>query len=208
MAMTDIRLVEPRDTGVVAGVLGRAFVDNPGYLALLGHLGAGRLRGVERVKRGFTEAAARHQEAHAAWQDGKIVGASLVSGPGHYPPGVRAKVWQATGCVACGPRAVRNFLFMDAAMAKSHARIAGRGPHYYLFVLGVAPERQGRGIGKSMLHHLSARADARGLPCYLETDKPSSVRLYESVGYEVVEENTMARFGGLKMWMMLRPPKG
>lgn len=182
-------------------MLGRAFVDNPGYRALLSFLpDDARLRAVERVKRGFTRAAVDHQVAEAIVRDGRIVGASLVCDPDQYPPTLLAKIRQASGCVALGPRAIRNFLVIDSILSKRHPS----EPHFYLFVLGVDPAWQGRGIGKALLHHLNARADAAGRPCFLETDKETSVRLYESVGYEVVGEERVAKLDGARFWFMKR----
>ena len=42
------------------------------------------------------------------------------------------------------------------------------------------------------------------LPCHLETDLASSVRLYESAGYHVLTDVCLATVGGLRMWTMRR----
>ena len=42
-------------------------------------------------------------------------------------------------------------------------------PHWYLSILGVDPDHQGKGLGGELLKPVLAQADAQGLPCYLET---------------------------------------
>ncbi len=200
----EIRPIARAEVEDVGAMLGRAFVDNPGYRAILSFLSDdARLRAVERVKRGFTRAAVDHQVAEAIHRDGRIAGASLVCDPGQYPPTIRAKLRQASGCALLGPRAIRNFLLVDSLMSRRHLA----EPHFYLFVLGVEPAWQGRGLGKRLLHRLSARADAAGLPCFLETDKETSVRLYESVGYEIVGEEKIAKLNDARFWFMKRSPR-
>ncbi|MEO6576509.1 MAG: GNAT family N-acetyltransferase [Polyangiaceae bacterium] len=202
--MTEFRRLEKHDVREAASVLGRAFADNPGYLSILPFLSAEeRRRTVERVKRGFVEAAVRHQFAEAIVRDGRIAAAMLGSDPGQYPPTLTAKAWQASGCATAGPRGIRNFLVYDAFSSRVHLR----EPHFYLFVLGVDPEQQGRGLGKSLLHRLNARADEKRLPCFLETDRETSVVLYRSVGYEVTTNQTCTKLDGLRMWSMIRKPR-
>jgi ribosomal protein S18 acetylase RimI-like enzyme len=62
-------------------------------------------------------------------------------------------------------------------------------PHWYLAVLGVRPDRQGHGIGGALLEAGLARADADGLPCYLESSNPRNVGLYERHGFEITAEH-------------------
>jgi GNAT superfamily N-acetyltransferase len=56
-------------------------------------------------------------------------------------------------------------------------------PHWYLPLIGVAPERQGRGLGAALLRPILAAADAAGLPAYLEATSPASVPLYARHGF-------------------------
>jgi ribosomal protein S18 acetylase RimI-like enzyme len=197
----NIRVLTLADVDAAGALLGRAFQDNPAYRAILPHLSDdARAAAVARVKRGFAAASVRYQDARAIWKDGHMLGVSLVCTPGQYPHRAAAFLHQAPGCVTTGWTGIRNFLRVDRYITRRHLR----GPHYYLFVLGVEPEAQGRGLGKALLRDLSARADAHGLPCYLETDKPTSVKLYQSAGYEVVTEEVVRGVPGLHMWTMKR----
>lgn len=59
---------------------------------------------------------------------------------------------------------------------------AGRA-HLYLVFLGVVPGAQGRGLGGALLRERLVRADAEGLPAYLEASSPCSRLLYERHGF-------------------------
>jgi GNAT superfamily N-acetyltransferase len=80
-------------------------------------------------------------------------------------------------------------------------------PHWYLLILGVEPEYQGKGIGTSLITPGLARADAEGLPCYLETSKERNLPFYQRHGFEVRQEDDIPG-GGPKVWMMVREPRG
>ena len=191
----------PESVPATTSMLARAFGDNPSYRAILPFLSdESRHRAVGRVKRGFVQAAVRHQIAAGIVHEGRVAAAMLVCAPGRYPVSWAEKVWQASGCASTGPRGARNFLAYDAFTSRRHLR----EPHFYLFVLGVDPDLQGRGLGKALLRSLSARADEARLPCFLETDRESSVTLYRSVGYEVVGDERCAKLGGLRVWFMKR----
>jgi ribosomal protein S18 acetylase RimI-like enzyme len=198
----EVRPLARPDVAVAGAVLGRAFVDSPGYRALLSHLdGARRVMALERVKRGFVEAAVRFQEADGIWVNGELVGASLVQAPGQYPTSLRAEAWQSTGCARTGLRGIANFIRIRSYIAKRHIR----EPHYYLFVLGIEPKFQGRGLGRALLAKLHERVDANPVASYLETDTERNVRLYSSVGYEVLTDERVPGFSDFRYWTMRRP---
>ncbi|MCR9094619.1 MAG: GNAT family N-acetyltransferase [bacterium] len=60
--------------------------------------------------------------------------------------------------------------------------------HWYLPLIGVEPNAQGRGIGAALMRHATERADADGLPCYLESSNPRNISLYERHGFERMGE--------------------
>lgn len=79
-------------------------------------------------------------------------------------------------------------------------------PHWYLSMLGVDPACQGRGYGSALLKAGLARADADGLPAYLESSNPRNVPLYERFGFEVMGLIAPGSFPGLVP--MYRPARG
>ena len=77
-------------------------------------------------------------------------------------------------------------------------------PHWYLDLLGVAPDVQGQGHGGALLAELLERVDADDAPSYLETDRRASRAFYERAGYGVVGEE---RVLGVRVWRMQRPAR-
>lgn len=66
------------------------------------------------------------------------------------------------------------------------ALLAGRRPdraHHLLQYLGVRVDRQGRGIGGSLLRHRHLWLDAMGVPAYLEASDARNRELYLRHGY-------------------------
>lgn len=78
-------------------------------------------------------------------------------------------------------------------------------PHWYLEVLGVAPDHQSQGVGGALLEPLLARAEAEVLPCYLETLTESNAAFYSRRGFRVVREQALAD-SGLTVWYMAKKP--
>jgi ribosomal protein S18 acetylase RimI-like enzyme len=99
---------------------------------------------------------------------------------------------------------VRFGNFMDL-MSTHHERLVPVA-HWYLMILGVDPEHQGRGVGSSLIAPTLARADADRLRCYLETAKERNVEFYRRHGFAVRHEEHIPG-GGPKVWMMVREPR-
>ncbi|MGW1177483.1 GNAT family N-acetyltransferase [Kitasatospora sp. NPDC002543] len=80
-------------------------------------------------------------------------------------------------------------------------------PHWYLAVIGADPAAQGRGQGAALLRSGLAKADAAGLPVYLESSKESNLAVYGHFGFEVLEEVRLPE-GGPALWVMRRVTGG
>jgi predicted N-acetyltransferase YhbS len=78
-------------------------------------------------------------------------------------------------------------------------------PHWHLDPLAVLPERQGQGIGSTLLEHFCQHVDRLGSAAYLETGTPDNVRLYERFGFSVTGE---APVFDVPTWLMWRPAAG
>jgi GNAT superfamily N-acetyltransferase len=59
-------------------------------------------------------------------------------------------------------------------------------PCWYLPLLGVSPELQGRGLGSTLLSAAAATCDVQGLPAWVEATSPANVALYRRHGFEPV----------------------
>ena len=78
-------------------------------------------------------------------------------------------------------------------------------PHWYLNVVATRPAHQSRGLGAAVLQPVLARADAEGVPCYLESTNPRNRTLYYRQGFEDLEEIHLD--GGPSMLQMWRLPR-
>ncbi|MFI2609696.1 GNAT family N-acetyltransferase [Kitasatospora sp. NPDC018619] len=77
-------------------------------------------------------------------------------------------------------------------------------PHWYLAVIGADPAARGLGHGAALLRSGLAKADAAGLPVYLESSKEANLAVYGHFGFEVLEEVRLPE-GGPTLWVMRRP---
>ena len=189
------------DVDAAAAVLARAFRDNPGMLVLFkGDAPEVRFRLLEPCMRGFVRAVHEFGTAEVVKDAGRIIGVSLSFGPDRFPPPFRSQFTMAKGPIMAGVTRALRFARIDYEMRKRHPHYR----HWYLWFLGVEPERHGQGFGSKLLSSLSERARRDGVPCYLETDKQSSVRIYERHGYAVEQEEILKGLE-LKLWFMRRP---
>jgi GNAT superfamily N-acetyltransferase len=79
--------------------------------------------------------------------------------------------------------------------------------HEYLWMIGVAPGRQGEGLGTALIESVLERCDREGLPAYLEASSARSRRLYERLGFELAGPVLDLPEGGPAMWPMWREPR-
>ncbi|WP_030594355.1 GNAT family N-acetyltransferase [Streptomyces fulvoviolaceus] len=79
--------------------------------------------------------------------------------------------------------------------------------HEYLWMIGVAPERQGEGLGTALMTPVLDRCDREGLPAYLEASSARSRKLYERLGFEL-PDRPLDLPDGPQMWPMWREPRG
>lgn len=84
----------------------------------------------------------------------------------------------------CTPGRLDDVLATFDGMARFHPD----EPHWYLALIGVDPNAQGRGIGAELMRHVLARCDAEGSTAYLEASSPRNVTLYLRHGFEIIGE--------------------
>jgi len=100
---------------------------------------------------------------------------------------------------------LRRLAAVEGRAQRLHERYAPR-PHWYLAQIGVEPAFQRQGIASRLLRPMLARMDTAGLPCYLETENPANVALYERYGFQVAYEDVAP--DGPHIWAMLRGSRG
>lgn len=103
---------------------------------------------------------------------------------------------------AIGEEAAERFFSALGAIDSYHREVP---PHWYLMVVGVSPAGRGLGLGRALIQPIMDRADAAGLPCYLETAQPDNVAFYEHLGFKRVVDAVEPQ-SGLRMWTFRRDP--
>jgi GNAT superfamily N-acetyltransferase len=197
----DVREVGSDESATVSALLGAAFETDP----VVRWLVRGRVARKQRRQRLFELELDSYifPKGHV-WVAGDgpdLAGACLALPPGEWqmPQAVSladARHWLGVFKMQL-PAAVKT----QAFMAEHHPS----EPHWYIRYLGVAPERQGQGIGTELLKPVLERCDAKWLPAYLEASSERNAALYERLGF-VHTEKLKLPDGGPPMWAMRRPP--
>jgi GNAT superfamily N-acetyltransferase len=76
------------------------------------------------------------------------------------------------------------------------------GPHWYVPLLGVRPDAQGRGLSRAVLRPVFEAADRDRVPIYLETMTEANVPIYKRLGFELCGHRELT--GGLPNWELVR----
>jgi len=203
-AETEITRLAEGQVEEAGEMLGRAFHDNPMSLYILPDEGD-RTRHLGWMFGTSTRYGCLFGEVYTT--TGRIDGAAVWLTP-ESPPMSRETAGRAGMAELpqkMGPEAFQRLMVMKSHFDELRRRDAPE-PHWYLWVLGVDPPRQGQGVGGALLQPVLARADADGLPCYLETDKPINVPFYQRHGFEVVVVDDLPG-GGFHYWTMKRAPR-
>jgi ribosomal protein S18 acetylase RimI-like enzyme len=83
-----------------------------------------------------------------------------------------------------GPAGRQNYETIVNWMSEQSAPHVGRA--WYLSIVGITPQAQGRGLGSQLLLPTLADADAAGADCYLETFSARNIRFYERLGFHTL----------------------
>jgi ribosomal protein S18 acetylase RimI-like enzyme len=97
-------------------------------------------------------------------------------------------------------------LLSDAVHAYLAARQEPLGvprDHWYLSMIGVAPDWRRRGLGSAVMRPVLDAARGRNESVYLETLAERNVRFYESNGFDQIERGVEPS-SGLPYWVV--PP--
>jgi GNAT superfamily N-acetyltransferase len=194
----EVRAATAADRGSLAGVLARAFDDDP----VMTWFFQDRRRRDARNRRFFAMRLRQlmpHGETYTV--DGTL-GAAVWAAPERWRLGrieelrlalaMLPGVWSRLGEVLEG--------------LESIDRAHPRTPHYYLAVLGTDPEAQGRGIGSALLRPTLDACDRDGVPAYLESSKERNIDFYARHGFRVTAVLELP--DGPRVWSMWRDPWG
>ena len=198
-----IRL-EAHHSRLASAVMGRAFQDEPGWQYLIPDY-ARRLRLLPAFFHIVVRYSLRYGEVYTT---PALEGVACWLPPGNTTPLfsrlARIGIRDARLGLELGWSGFRRYTVMEAYVDAVHKQYVP-GQHWYLWAIGVDPPCQGQGIGGMLMQPVLARADADGLPCYLETSKERNVPFYKKYGFTVVSEGVGPK-SGQRDWAMLRKP--
>lgn len=78
-------------------------------------------------------------------------------------------------------------------------------PHFYLPIIGIRPEHQGKGLGTALLAPVLEQCDREQIPAYLEATSERNQALYRRVGFRTVGQIALPY--GPALLPMWREPK-
>ncbi|MCF3180364.1 GNAT family N-acetyltransferase [Streptomyces polychromogenes] len=182
------------DAADISRSLARAFADDP----MMCWFFPDEATREERMVRYFATLLTRHYGRHGVCERTGLAAAFWVAPDGRALPDEETLDELAT---VLGDRAG---VFREGIVAA--AEHAPPEDHWYLAVLGADPAGQGRGHGAALLRSGLAKADAAGLPVYLESSKESNVPFYEHFGFTLLGEARLPG-GGPTLWVMRRAPQ-
>jgi ribosomal protein S18 acetylase RimI-like enzyme len=194
----EVRLARADERAAMANTLAAAFYDDPAIEWLL----PDEATRLETARRGFDLFLRRlwlqHEQVYVAGDD--VAAVCVWEPPGAWKVGLGAQLALLPAMLGVYGRRLPRVLGALTAIERNHPT----EPHEYLAFVGVAPERQGRGIGSMVMKPILDRCEAEGLPAYLEASSVRSRALYERHGFSVTEEVTIGK-GAPPVWRMWRP---
>jgi RimJ/RimL family protein N-acetyltransferase len=197
----DVRPARKPDVRELAGVLGRAFYDDPVTMWMIPNNNE-RAKAMPRVFATMT----RHHflaggGAEVASRDGVIGGAALWDPPGRWKTTPREEWLMKPGFLLTLRKRVGHTEQLVELMKKNHPE----EPHWYLMLIGSDPTVRGAGFGQALMRSRLDRCDADRVPAYLENSNPKNEAYYMRFGFEVTAEIKLPD-GGPSMWPMWRAP--
>lgn len=191
-----MRLARIEDASVLDDVLADSFFDDP----ISVHLLPDRSRRRDSLRRGMGRVMRTAYLPHGgAWTTEALDGVALWAKPGDPKPSALQQVRDLpTFARAFGrhlPRAMNAFGTAEKRRPDED--------HWLLDIIGVRPDRRGKGIGSALMRAALAEIDVAGVPAFLVTSQPRNVPFYERLGFTVTEEYDI---GPVHVWPMLRNP--
>lgn len=187
---------------LVAAAMAKAFQQEPNFAFVIPDA-ARRARVLPWVfERSVAALASRHGEAYSS--ESSDGGAFWIA------PGQHVGFWAAARAgllevpFRMGLGGARRFATLGGHVEELRKRHI-LDPHWYLMALGVDPARQGTGIGGALLQPVLGRADAEGIPCYLETFAERNLPFYKRFGFRICAQSKLP--DGPDLWAMFRRPE-
>jgi ribosomal protein S18 acetylase RimI-like enzyme len=195
---SDVRKATTADVPRLVDAVARSFYDDPVFSWII----PDDARRLSELQRGFALFArrvwCRHDETYTT---DRVIGGAFWMPPGTWHLSLlrQLAMLPTLAVITRGdlPRLLRTLNVIEA----KHPHDL----HYYLPVIGILPEWQGRGFGSALLRPMLERCGREGLPAYLEASSVRNRALYERHGFKVVEEIHVGK-GSPPIWRMWREP--
>jgi GNAT superfamily N-acetyltransferase len=194
--MTEVKDATAADIDGMTAALVKAFDDDP----VMNHIF--RKRRANKARAFFTSDSKRALTKGALYTtaDGPSQGGAIWMAPGQWKIGGLELLGQLPMLFQIGTDTPRALALLTQ-VEKEHPK----EPHWYLGVLGTAPEHQGKGVGSALIRPILQKCDDEGIPAYLESSKESNIPFYERHHFKVTGEINVKN--GPTVWPMWRDPQ-
>jgi GNAT superfamily N-acetyltransferase len=188
----------PGEVSALAGVLARAFHDDPAFSWVL----RADPRRMKILEQGFELFLRRiWLEQEEVYTTAGTVAVAVWERPDEWKVPVGRQLRMLPAMVKVFGRHLPRVLRALTVLERKHPR----EPHYYLAFIGAEPEWQGHGLGSAVLSPVLRRCDDERMPAFLEASTPRNRALYERHGFAVTEEFRLGD-GAPPQWRMWRTP--
>ena len=191
-----VRDALPGDDLVVSAMLARAFADDPA----MSYIFPDPVIRISRLPRLFRLLYVSDGHRGLRIVTNGTEAATLWRAPGDATVGWREKLAELVPLASAIGPAFGRALAVSSAIERHMPRDI---TFWYLHIAGCDPVHQGKGLGSSAIRAGLARADAEGLPAYLETATETNLGLYQRLGFRVTGEWRVGKLGPI-FWSMLR----
>jgi len=193
--------LRPEHHAAAAAALTESFIEDPGWLSIGPAREVPRRRFIHRTCLGVIRVAERW--CGPSWcicDEGVPVGVLVGCAPGRWPPPqLRSLAILAPGSILAGPGVLSRSFRAERHFEKAEPEY----DHFLVWMLGIRPAYQRRGLGSRLMGEVLATADEARVPAYLYTSNSDNLPYYRSHGYEITGESTLP--GGGPNWFMERP---
>ncbi|MCC7076115.1 MAG: GNAT family N-acetyltransferase [Acidimicrobiia bacterium] len=191
-----LRPAQAGDVSSLAGVLARAFHDDPLWSWLLPDPSR-RPRKLHGFFARFLRASLGRGDVVLTSAD--LQGVAVWRRPGRWRETNAEVMRLVPAMLGSGMRGMRRMLVLGREVQPRHPH----EHHWYLAVLGTDPAAQGRGIGSGLVRAGTDLADHDGLPAYLETETAANVAFYRRHSFTTREELDVGT-DGPHLWLLWR----